>query len=79
MFVHDSLHTARNTWFEMDRIARVLTPGGVMLIDDISTHQGFATWAAQAEGIRTLICPSADRQGIFGVVCTDRPAEPGAR
>ncbi|MBY8885096.1 class I SAM-dependent methyltransferase [Streptomyces sp. PTM05] len=69
LFVHDSLHTARNTRFEMDRVARVLAPGGVMLVDDISTHQGFAEWAEDAGGAaETLVCPSADGEGLFGVV-----------
>lgn len=70
VFVHDSLHTARNTRFEMDRIGRVLAPGGVMLVDDISTHQGFDGWVRKAPGVRTLVCPSADGQGLFGVVRT---------
>jgi Methyltransferase domain len=69
VFVHDSLHTARNTRFEMDQIGQVLTPGGVMLIDDISTHQGFATWVAGADDVHILVCSSADRQGLFGIVC----------
>jgi predicted O-methyltransferase YrrM len=70
VFVHDSLHTARNTRFEMDRIGRVLAPGGVMLIDDISTHQGFADWVREAPGVSTLVCPSGDGEGLFGIVRT---------
>ncbi|MEU9129572.1 class I SAM-dependent methyltransferase [Kitasatospora sp. NPDC048540] len=69
VFVHDSLHTARNTRFEMDRIGRILAPDGVMLIDDISTHQGFALWTRAATGVTSLVCPSADGEGLFGVVC----------
>ncbi len=71
VFVHDSLHTARNTRFEMDRIGRVLAPGGVMFIDDISTHQGFALWVRATSGISALVCPSADGEGQFGVICLD--------
>ncbi|QMU77014.1 class I SAM-dependent methyltransferase [Streptacidiphilus sp. PB12-B1b] len=70
MFVHDSLHTARNTRFEMDRIARVLAPGGVMLVDDISTHQGFEPWTRAPGGAEALVCRSADREGLFGIVRT---------
>ncbi|GAA5020534.1 class I SAM-dependent methyltransferase [Kitasatospora paranensis] len=76
VFVHDSLHTARNTRFEMDRIGRILAPNGVMLIDDISTHQGFARWTRSTPGITTLVCPSADKEGLFGVVCADGRARP---
>ena len=72
LFVHDSLHTARNTGFEMDRVGRALAPGGMMLVDDISTHQGFAGWVRtardQGRSVDTLFCPSADGEGLFGVV-----------
>jgi hypothetical protein len=71
VFVHDSLHTARNTRFEMDQIAGVLTPGGVMLVDDISTHQGFAPWTRDLNRADTLVCRSADGEGLFGVVHTN--------
>lgn len=74
VFVHDRLHTARNTRFEMDRIGRVLSPGGAMLIDDISTHQGFVGWASKASGARTLVCPSAGGEGLFGIVRTTAAA-----
>ncbi|MER6418822.1 class I SAM-dependent methyltransferase [Streptomyces sp. NPDC001137] len=77
VFVHDSLHTARNTRFEMERVGRVLTPGGVMLIDDISTHQGFANWARKSPEARTLICPSADGEGLFGIVSARHTAASG--
>jgi hypothetical protein len=70
VFVHDSLHTARNTRFEMERIAGVLAPGGVMLVDDISTHQGFGPWTRVPDLADSLVCPSADREGLFGVVRT---------
>jgi hypothetical protein len=67
LFIHDSLHTARNTVFEMDQVASVMQPGGVMLIDDISTHKGFATFARRHPGYQTIVCPSADRKGLFGI------------
>ena len=70
MFVHDSLHTARNTRFEMEQIAGVLAPGGIMLVDDISTHQGFAPWTRVPGMADALVCPSADHEGLFGVVRT---------
>lgn len=88
VFVHDSLHTARNTSFEMDRIAGVLPAGGIMLVDDISTHQGFAPWVRHPGRADALVCPSADGQGLFGVVhmiaatppprAMHRPPPPGA-
>ena len=67
VFIHDSLHTARNVVFEMQQAASVLAPGGVMLVDDIKTHEGFATFTRKHPEYATIICPSADRIGMFGI------------
>jgi hypothetical protein len=78
LFIHDSLHTARNTLFEMEQAAGAMAPGGVMLVDDISTHRGFATFARRHRAYQTIVCPSADRQGLFGIaVNTARPLTAG--
>jgi hypothetical protein len=67
MFIHDSLHTARNTLFEMEQVARAMPDGGVMLIDDIKSHAGFATFAKRHPEFRTIVAPSDDRLGMFGI------------
>jgi hypothetical protein len=67
LFVHDSLHTAANTLFEMEQVASAMLPGGVMLVDDIDTHLGFEIFARRHSEYQTIICPSADRQGLFGI------------
>lgn len=67
VFVHDSLHTAKNTLFELNEAASALSPGGVLLVDDIATHQGFARFARLHPGYQTIVCPSADRKGLFGI------------
>jgi hypothetical protein len=67
LFIHDSLHTARNTLFELEQIASVLSPGGVMLVDDIKSHTGFATFARRHRDYRTIVCESLDAIGMFGV------------
>jgi Methyltransferase domain len=67
MFIHDSLHTAENTVFEMEQAASAMSAGGVILVDDIDSHMGFATFAKLHPGYRTIICPSADRSGMFGI------------
>ncbi len=67
MFIHDSLHTAENTLFEMEQAALAMSAGGVMLVDDIDSHLGFATFAERHPGYHTVICPSADRNGMFGI------------
>jgi hypothetical protein len=67
MFIHDSLHTARNTLFEMEQAARTMPVGGVLLVDDIMTHDGFATFARRHPGYQTIVCESADKIGMFGI------------
>jgi hypothetical protein len=67
VFIHDSLHTAANVVFEMEQAARAMTPGGVMLVDDIKTHEGFATFTRKHPEYATIICPSGDKIGMFGI------------
>lgn len=66
MFIHDSLHTAKNTMFEMEQAASAMAVGGVMLVDDIDSHMGFATFAGRHSGYETIICPSAYGR-MFGI------------
>jgi len=38
-----------------------------MLVDDINSHIGFTTFAKRHPGYQMIICPSADRNGTFGI------------
>jgi predicted O-methyltransferase YrrM len=76
LFIHDSLHTARNTLFEMERAATVMEPRGVMLIDDIFEHGGFATFARRHPDYHTLICQPSDNLGVFGIAIKAEASEP---
>ena len=38
VFVHDSMHTARNLRFELEQVWPALAPGGAMLIDDVEKN-----------------------------------------
>jgi hypothetical protein len=67
MFIYDSLHTEENTLFEMEQAASAMPVGGITLVDDIDSHMGFATFAERHAGYQTLVCPSADRTGTFGI------------
>jgi hypothetical protein len=75
VFIHDSLHTARNVLFEMREVASVLPPGGVMIIDDIDLQQAFVRFAASAPAFHTVACPAADGRGIFGLALRERGGE----
>jgi hypothetical protein len=69
LFIHDSLHTARNTGFEMEQALSALALGGVMIVDDISTHQAFANFAQNFPSLETLVRPHSDRaRSFFGLV-----------
>jgi hypothetical protein len=67
LFIHDSLHTAKNTLFEMEQVASIMSPGGVMLVDDIKSHTGFAQFATRHPGYQTIVCLTPDRIGAFGI------------
>src|SRR5712691_521394 len=67
LFVHDSLHTAQNTLFEMEQAASAMLPGGVMLVDDIKSHNGFGAFARRHRDYETLVCESEDKIGVFGI------------
>jgi cephalosporin hydroxylase len=70
LFIHDSLHTAKNTLFEMEQAASVMAAGGVLLVDDIRGHDGFKTFARRHPDFKTVLCSSADRAAGFGIaVC----------
>jgi len=74
VFIHDSLHTARNVVFEMRQAGSALVPGGVMLIDDVKTHPGFATFIRKHPEYTTIICPSGDKIGMFGIAVKAKSA-----
>jgi hypothetical protein len=67
MFIHDSLHTPKNAAFEMEQAASIMSPGGVMLVDDIGSHDSFPSFARRHPRYQTIICPSEDDAGIFGI------------
>lgn len=69
LFIHDSLHTARNTRFEMEQVLNALAPGGIMIIDDITPHQAFFDFARDFPSLETIVCPHSDLVGsFFGLV-----------
>ena len=67
LFIHDSLHTAKNTLFEMEQAASIMPPGGIMLVDDIRGHDGFVTFRRRHPEFKTLLCSTADRIAGFGI------------
>jgi hypothetical protein len=67
VFVHDSLHTARNMRFEMKTVWPALRSGGVMLVDDVY-NQAFRDFVQEVGHPESMVCRSADGTWMFGVV-----------
>ena len=67
LFIHDSLHTFKNTLFEMEQAASVMPPGGVMLIDDIRSHDGFLDFAKRHPEFKTILVSTLDGIGAIGI------------
>ena len=67
IFVHDSLHTARNMAFEMKVVWPALPVGGIMLVDDVY-NQSFAEFLDHAHNPKAVVCRSADSQWLFGAI-----------
>ncbi len=48
LFLHDSLHTTRNTYFELETVWPALPPGGAAMADDIHRNFGFSRFIEQS-------------------------------
>ncbi len=77
MFIHDSLHSARNVRFELDRAWAALCPGGAIVIDDIDANDVFGGFVASHQPALALVCeaepvrPDTRRRngrGYFGII-----------
>ena len=77
LFVHDSLHTTRNTCFELDTIWPALRPGGVAVVDDIHRNLGFSRFTARVVPGAWLIARHVTGDGRWGMAIKAR-AQPGA-
>ncbi len=67
LFIHDSLHTFKNTLFEMEQAASVMQAGAVMLVDDIRSHDGFTVFARRHPEFKTIYVSTLDGIGAIGI------------
>jgi predicted O-methyltransferase YrrM len=75
LFVHDSMHTARNVAFELKQVWPRLSRAGIVIIDDVDYNRVFADVAGSAA--ITVVAPreiEVLREGTFGIVVKDDPA-----
>ena len=68
LFVHDSMHTARNLRFELDHAWAFLRPGGALLVDDVDHNDAFHSFTETFAGLRSLIACHDDGEGLFGII-----------
>jgi predicted O-methyltransferase YrrM len=67
LFVHDSLHTARNTCFELDTVWPALRPGGVAIVDDVDHSLGFRTFIDRSAPETWTAARHAVGNGIWAI------------
>jgi SAM-dependent methyltransferase len=81
LFVHDSLHTARNTCFELDTVWPALTPGGVAAVDDIDHSLGFGRFTERVAPAAWIAARHVTGNGVWGVAVKagSRSERPGTQ
>jgi predicted O-methyltransferase YrrM len=74
LFVHDSLHTSRNTGFELQAAWTLLRPGGVAVVDDIHRNVAFRALIDRAgPQTRRLTARHALGPGLWGLAVKPTP------
>jgi hypothetical protein len=71
LFVHDSLHTAHNTCFELGTVWPALPPGGVAVVDDIHRSLGFSRFLDQAAPGAWVAARHLTGDGLWGAAVKD--------
>jgi predicted O-methyltransferase YrrM len=66
LFLHDSLHTTRNTYFELETVWPTLPPGGAALADDIHRNLGFSRFVEQAAPAASIAARHVTGDGLWG-------------
>jgi Methyltransferase domain len=77
LFLHDSLHTGRNTYFELDTVWPTLPPGGAAMADDIHRNLGFSRFIEQVAPAAWVAARHVSGDGLWGAAIKGRP-RPGS-
>jgi Methyltransferase domain len=72
LFIHDSLHTTRNTCFELETVWPTLPPGGVAVVDDIHRNIGFSRFIERVAPETWVVARHVTGDGLWGTVIKDR-------
>jgi hypothetical protein len=78
LFIHDSMHSNRNVMFELEWAWRYLSPGGVIVVDDIDVNPAFDTFTKAHAEHPSFVCTAEplspdmrrfNQKGLFGIIC----------
>ncbi len=72
-FVHDSLHTGRNTSFELQAAWAALQPGGAVVVDDVDHSLAFRKFVRQARPRAWLAGQHVTGAGLWGAAVKAAP------
>ncbi len=76
LFVHDSLHTARNMGFELRTVWPAMSSGDLALVDDVD-NQSFRDFVRNVDDSPSMVMRSADGPWAFGAIRKIGPAAQG--
>lgn len=66
LFIHDSLHTSRNMYFELDTVWPTLSPGGAAVVDDINRNLGFSRFIPRVAPGTWVTARHVTGDGLWG-------------
>jgi Methyltransferase domain len=69
VFIHDSMHTTRNLFFELETVWPAVRPGGLILVDDVNLNRGFEVFTGKrGRSLRALVGISDDGERLLGLI-----------
>ena len=68
LFVHDSMHTARNVSFELEQVWPALGPGGAALVDDVQQNRATQEFLRAHTDATGVILRAADGAALIAVL-----------
>jgi hypothetical protein len=72
LFVHDSMHTARNLRFELRQVWPALPPAGAALIDDVERNSATGEFLRANPETSAVLLPSDDGKALIGCLVKAR-------
>lgn len=69
IFIHDSLHTHSNMWWEFETVWPMLRPGGLLIADDIENNAAFGEFAEKVAPSGALVIQEQGKRGsLLGIL-----------